>query len=67
MPGSYQVGDAPQTPQQKAKDYQTTLRAKAAAASKQKVQSMAPGSDPETRAKIAATPADKPVSFSDQD
>lgn len=66
MPGTYQVGDAPKTMKQKAQEAATKLRAAQQSSSKQKITTMAPGSDPAVKAQIAATPADQPVTFSDQ-
>lgn len=65
--GTYQIGAAPVSTKQKAKDRAVTLRTKAMESSRQKVKSYSPGVDPSTQAKIASTPADKPISFSDQE
>lgn len=66
MPGTYQVGNAPKTLKQKAADQAELLRAQAASKTKQKIQTMAPGTNQAVRDQIAATPADQPISFSDQ-
>jgi len=55
--GTYQVGTAPKTLKQKAKEQQQINQTRIAATSKQKVKSYAPGSDPRIKGR---------TSFSDQ-